>query len=132
MNKSSNKEIKRISKNLDRIFYFVTPDNSSLKEDAMERIAYEFSKDLGLRTYGIRSGKDVQDPRTLLAEINEVGIEKFDIICMIKSMERSIILSHNNKEKFMKDLVTKDISTGLIAKSLIDESEITEKVEFED
>jgi len=32
----------------------------------------------------------------------------------------------------MKDLVTKDISTGLIAKSLIDESEITEKVEFED
>jgi len=119
-----------IINNADRTFYFLNSENLQLKKEAQERIAREFAAALGLRLYGIRSGEEVQNPKSLLDEIKELSIEKFEIICIIRPTRASILLSHKNKVQFIKNLETEDVNTGIIAESLIKEDEVSETPVF--
>ena len=123
MNHELSKYIKEISENTDRIFYFVNSENLQLKKEAQDRVAAIFADELGLRLYGMRSGPEIQDPKTLLDELKELRIEKFDIICIKRPTRESILLSHKNKEQFVKYLEKEDVNTGIIAESLITEEE---------
>ena len=124
--------IQKMAENTDRIFYFVCPENLSLKEKKMEEYASEAANLLGLSLYGIRSGANIQDPRYLFKELSAIDITEYDIIYTSKESGEISLLSHDQKVQFTKDLEVKDINSGLIAKYFIDTSEASDTIVYKD
>jgi hypothetical protein len=111
-------DMQKISSDLDSIFYFVSPENLMLKRGKMHELAQKFADALGISLYGCRCGPDVQDPKTLLEELNGISIEKFEIICFSREDGDTSLISHDQKVQFMHDLAM-STNTGLIAQKII-------------
>ena len=115
--------VQAAAKDVDRIFYFVSPEGLMLKKEKMEEIAAIFAKALELKLYGMRCGPDVQNPKTLLEELEGIDLERFEVLYFSKEDEESSVLSHDQKVQFVAELGVNSINTGLIAKRLIDGTE---------
>ena len=119
--------MKVVAHNLDKIFYFVSPENLQLKSDKENEIVAIIADVLGVSVYAMRSGPGVQDSGMLLNELVDVGIEKFEIIYFEKEIskfntgERNVVfLGYDDKVDFMKMLNCEPINnSGLICQKLL-------------
>ena len=115
----------KMSKNVDTIFYFVSYENLMLKADAMRELAESFANKLEYTLYASRCGPEVQNSLTLLEELKEISIEKFEIIYFEKDNDEICLLSHDQKVKFFSLLPT-GINSGVIIKNILSEDATTE------
>ena len=92
-----------------------------MNEEATLRIANSLAEYLEINTFATRSGPIVQNPETLFQELNEVGLYKAEIVLIIGSTKRTILLSHNKKKKFIEVLEYSDVNSGLVASKFIDD-----------
>lgn len=128
--KNMTPEMVAISKEMDRIFYFVCPENLMLKREMMEQVACNFAEKLQIKLYGMRSGPDVEDPKALLHELEMLSPEKFEILYVSKVEEEASVLSHLQKLEFVKRLNVSEVNSGLVAKSIIANTESSEEPEY--
>lgn len=112
-------KIKKMSENVERIFYMVGSENFSLKEKAENRVAELFASHLGFTKYGIRSGPSVQNHLELAEELSTLSFDKFEVIYLEKETGRSTILSGINKKEFLDELEKfKNLHSGSIISGL--------------
>jgi hypothetical protein len=131
MTMSNENAVTEMSKKVDTIFYFVSPENLELKSEAMQRIASKFAVDLDVQMYGTRCGQSVQDPKQLLNEIKMVGVDKVEIVCIDGSSKSSTVLSYKNKNEFIRMLENGIDNSGIIAKKIVDREEAADSPVFE-
>lgn len=126
------REVVELSEKLDRIFYFVCPENVQLTDVFQDLVGEDLADSYGFRLYAKRSGPSVQDPQSLFKELSAIGIEKFDIVYVGRKDDRIIVLSHNQKVEFFNKLNKCTDNSGLIARSLIDFEDNSSELVFED
>ena len=124
-NKNLISDIKTMSEQVNRIFYFVNPEGLQFKSKRQEEIASKMAEHLGITLYGERSGPEINNPATFLDELTVVGIEKFDIIYFSEETEEISLLSHKMKEQMLINLRTpkEGENSGMIAKKIADTEE---------
>ena len=119
----NNESIKTISEGVDAILYFVSCEDVQLKSSKEKEVAAKVAKVMDLKLYGMRSGPDVQNPKTLFEELNNLDIEKFEIIFFSVEFDEVSVLSHSQKELFVFLLEGATINSGLVAKEAIERTE---------
>lgn len=113
------KDMVQYSERLDRIFYFVCPENVQLSDEFQDLVGEDLADNYGFKLYGKRSGPSVQDPNSLFEELSAVGIEKFDIVYVGRKDDKIIVLSHDQKVEFLDKMQGCNDNSGVIARSLI-------------
>jgi hypothetical protein len=113
--------VKKLSNEMDSIFYFVSYEGLQLKKDMQNKVAQKVGDYLGYKLYGMRSGPDVQEPKLLYEELSEINEESFEIISFSKEFDEFSVLGHEQKLIFKEECKTAQSNTGFIAKNLLKE-----------
>ena len=116
--KENIKEVLELSKNVDRVFYLVNAEGKQLKQAKAREVTIDLAVDLGLLLYATRLGPSVENPKTLLEELELLGIEKFEIVSIMIEKEKFVMLSHDDKEKFVEQLKNSELNSGAIAQNI--------------
>ena len=90
---------------VDTMFYFLYTENKQLKEKIEIKIATDCANDMGAKLYAIRSGKEMQDPKSLYEELSYYdNIQFYNIIVIQTDTMDATRINMNDKIRLMEEL----------------------------
>lgn len=120
-----NKEMmKREAKSVDIVFYMLYTENKRLVENDERDTAAKFAKQICARSFIVRSGKDVQDPKMLLDEVKIYDDEsRYGFIVIDVNTRDAVRLSINDVREVIEMMQKSDGSenSGQLAKRFLEE-----------
>ena len=98
-------EILSTANRVDTVFYCLYTENKQLKEHTETKIATDCAKDMGAELFAIRSGKKVQDPKSLYEELSYYdNIQMYNIIVIKTDTMDVTRISMDDKRQLLEIL----------------------------